>query len=81
MIEDIAHGLAFVARWNGQTEGAHPFSVAEHSLLVEDIYGRLFPERAGPLAAGGAHPRCARICDRRHDQPGEGRYRPGLCGA
>jgi 5'-deoxynucleotidase YfbR-like HD superfamily hydrolase len=42
-IEDIAHGLAFVARWNGQTEGAHPFSVAEHSLLVEDIYGRLLP--------------------------------------
>ena len=34
-IEDIAHGLARVARWNGQTDGEHAFSVAEHSLLVE----------------------------------------------
>ena len=34
-IEDIAHGLARVARWNGQTDGAHIFSVAQHSLLVE----------------------------------------------
>jgi 5'-deoxynucleotidase YfbR-like HD superfamily hydrolase len=38
-IEDIAHGLARVARWNGQTIGAHPYSVAEHSLLVEQIFG------------------------------------------
>ena len=37
-IEDIAHGLAFVARWNGQTKGDHPYSVAEHSLLVEEIF-------------------------------------------
>ncbi len=37
-IEDIAHGLAFVARWNGQTIGDHPYSVAEHSLLVEEIF-------------------------------------------
>ncbi len=36
-IEDIAHGLARVARWNGQTMGAHIFSVAQHSLLVETI--------------------------------------------
>jgi uncharacterized protein len=36
-IEDIAHGLARVARWNGQTEGAHIFSVAQHSLLAEMI--------------------------------------------
>jgi uncharacterized protein len=36
-IEDIAHGLARVARWNGQTEGAHIFSVAQHSLLTEVI--------------------------------------------
>ncbi len=36
-IEDIAHGLARVARWNGQTKGPHPFSVAQHSLLVEAI--------------------------------------------
>lgn len=43
-IEDIAHGLAFVARWNGQTAGDYPYSVAEHSLLVEEIYGRLVPD-------------------------------------
>ena len=36
-IEDIAHGLARVARWNGQTIGAHIFSVAQHTLLVEAI--------------------------------------------
>jgi len=36
-IEDIAHGIARVARWNGQTDGAHIFSVAQHSLLVETI--------------------------------------------
>lgn len=36
-IEDIAHGLARVARWNGQTQGDHPFSVAQHSLIVLDI--------------------------------------------
>jgi uncharacterized protein len=39
-IEDIAHGLAFVARWNGQTRGDWPYSVAEHSVLVEQIYSR-----------------------------------------
>ncbi len=37
-IEDIAHGLAFVARWNGQTKGDFAYSVAEHSLLVEQIF-------------------------------------------
>jgi len=36
-IEDIAHGLARVARWNGQTSGAHIFSVAQHTLLVETV--------------------------------------------
>ncbi|MGB0497341.1 MAG: YfbR-like 5'-deoxynucleotidase [Rubricella sp.] len=40
-IEDIAHGLAFVARWNGQTVGEWPYSVAEHSLLVEEIFGAM----------------------------------------
>lgn len=40
-ITDIAHGLARVARWNGQTHGDHAFSVAQHSLLVEDIFSRL----------------------------------------
>jgi 5'-deoxynucleotidase YfbR-like HD superfamily hydrolase len=47
-IEDIAHGLARVARWNGQTKGAHAFSVAQHCLLVErltsEINPRLTPE-------------------------------------
>ncbi len=42
-IEDIAHGLAFVARWNGQTLGDYAYSVAEHSLLVEQIFFRLTP--------------------------------------
>jgi 5'-deoxynucleotidase YfbR-like HD superfamily hydrolase len=39
-IEDIAHGLAFVARWNGQTRGDFAYSVAEHSILVEQIFSR-----------------------------------------
>lgn len=42
-IEDIAHGLARVARWNGQTTGAHAFSVAQHVLIVEDIAHALNP--------------------------------------
>lgn len=42
-VEDIAHGLARVARWNGQTKGAHAFSVAEHSVLVEAICKELQP--------------------------------------
>jgi 5'-deoxynucleotidase YfbR-like HD superfamily hydrolase len=44
-IEDIAHGLARVARWNGQTTGAHIYSVAQHTLLVEEIGRR----RAGDV--------------------------------
>lgn len=44
-IEDIAHGLAFVARWNGQTRGDWPYSVAEHSLLVVDIFARIAPDQ------------------------------------
>ena len=42
-IEDIAHGLSFVARWNGQTKGDFAYSVAEHSLLVETLFGRISP--------------------------------------
>ncbi len=42
-IEDIAHGLAFVARWNGQTLGDWPYSVAEHSILVEELFARAQP--------------------------------------
>lgn len=43
-IEDIARGLARVARWNGQTSGDHAFSVAEHSVIVEHIFGTLNPK-------------------------------------
>ncbi|MFN3970071.1 MAG: HD domain-containing protein [Gemmobacter sp.] len=58
-VEDIAHGLAFVARWNGQTRGDWPYSVAEHSLLVEDIFGRQNP----------AQPACWRLAALLHDAP------------
>jgi len=52
-IEDIAHGLARVARWNGQTKGEHAFSVAQHCLLVERLVKDLRPSatRALRLAA------------------------------
>ncbi len=43
-IEDIAHGLARVARWNGQTSGDHAFSVAEHSVVVEKLFSILNPK-------------------------------------
>ena len=43
-IDDIAHGLARVARWNGQTLGAQAFSVAQHCLVVEDLVRRLQPD-------------------------------------
>jgi 5'-deoxynucleotidase YfbR-like HD superfamily hydrolase len=43
-IEDIAHGLARVARWNGQTTGDHAFSVAQHSVVVEEIVAHIEPE-------------------------------------
>lgn len=42
-VEDIAHGLAFVARWNGQTFGDFPYSVAEHSVLVEQLFSAANP--------------------------------------
>jgi len=52
-IEDIAHGLARVARWNGQTKGAHIFSVAQHALLVEALARGKAPrlDARGRLAA------------------------------
>lgn len=43
-IEDIARGIARVARWNGQTKGDHAFSVAEHSVVVECIFAKLNPK-------------------------------------
>lgn len=42
-VEDIAHGLARVARWNGQTIGEHAFSVAQHSVVVEEIAAHIKP--------------------------------------
>ncbi|NLS03005.1 HD family hydrolase [Rhizobium sp. P32RR-XVIII] len=39
-LSDIAHGLARVARWNGQTSGNHAFSVAQHCIVVEEIFRR-----------------------------------------
>ena len=50
-IEDIAQGLARVARWNGQTRGDHAFSVAQHSLLVEALMARREADPRWHLAA------------------------------
>ena len=58
-ITDIAHGLARVARWNGQTRGDHAFSVAQHSLLVEALFCEILP---------GASPE-ARLAALLHDAP------------
>lgn len=58
-IADIAHGLARVARWNGQTRGAHAFSVAQHSVLVERLVSDLSPRLA----------REARLMALLHDAP------------
>ena len=62
-IEDIAHGLARVARWNGQTQGEHAFSVAQHSLLVEEIAARLM------TATAAAPPKAWRLAALLHDAP------------
>lgn len=43
-LSDVAHGLARVARWNGQTVGDYPFSVAQHSVLVLELFRALNPE-------------------------------------
>lgn len=58
-ISDIAHGLARVARWNGQTHGNHAFSVAQHSLVVEKIYSLL----------SGGHNAQWRLAALLHDAP------------
>jgi 5'-nucleotidase len=51
-LDDIAHGLARVARWNGQTQGSHIYSVAQHALLVEALARAKVPrlDRSGRLA-------------------------------
>ena len=54
-ISDIAHGLARVARWNGQTFGDHAFSVAQHCLVVEEIFRRCHGEAPGDLLAALLH--------------------------
>src|ERR1700738_2282427 len=51
-LEDIAHGLARVARWNGQTKGAHIYSVAPHCLLVHDAPEYVVGEMISPFKAG-----------------------------
>ncbi len=71
-IEDIAHGLARVARWNGQTRGDHAFSVAQHSLARRSDRSHLDAKLDAAVAARKPSARCARICDRRHDQPVQG---------
>ena len=58
-IADIAHGLARVARWNGQTRGPEVFSVAQHSLLVEAIFSAQAP----------AAPRAEKLGALLHDAP------------
>ena len=57
-IADIAHGLARVARWNGQTMGEHAFSVAQHCLLVEDIAGVIARSPDAERRRGGWPPSC-----------------------
>ena len=76
-IEDIAHGLARVARWNGQTDGPHIFSVAQHSLLVETI-ARARVRTRPPPSPRRAAARCARIRHRRHDLAVQGDHRRQL---
>ena len=58
-IDDIAHGLARVARWNGQTVGDFAFSVPQHCLFVEQIATARRP---------GASPR-DRLATLLHDAP------------
>jgi uncharacterized protein len=66
-IVDIAHGLARVARWNGQTMGEHAFSVAQHSLLVEEIAVHLFS--ADPSPEIRSCPPVWRLAALLHDAP------------
>ena len=79
-VEDIAHGLARVARWNGQTKGAHIFSVAQHALLVEALARAKVPrlDRSGRLAVL-LHD-APEYVDRRHDLAVQGGDRRQLQG-
>ena len=79
-IADIAHGLARVARWNGQTSGAHIFSVAQHTLLVEAVMREQMPRVDVTLPARRAAARRAGICHRRHDLAVQGGARRRLQG-
>ena len=79
-IADIAHGLARVARWNGQTSGAHIFSVAQHTLLVEAVLRQQKPRIDAQLPARGDAARCAGIRHRRHDLAVQGGARRRLQG-
>ena len=54
-ISDIAHGLARVARWNGQTHGDHAFSVAQHCLVVEEIFRRCNGDNGQPCLMALLH--------------------------
>ncbi len=60
-IEDIAHGLARVARWNGQTVGKHALSVAQHSVIVEQIADKLNHEQRSPSPNWGPQQRLAAL--------------------
>jgi len=70
-IEDIAHGLSFVARWNGQTIGEYPYSVAEHSLLVEEIFTELNPKADPKWQLMALLHDAPEYGDRGHDQSGQ----------
>ena len=71
-IEDIAHGLAFVARWNGQTHGDFAYSVAEHSLLVEALFRRIAPRAPAKWCLA------ALLHEQQLDRTQRGRNRPLL---
>ncbi len=79
-VEDIAHGLAFVARWNGQTEGDWPYSVAEHSLLVEDIFARMNPGISARWRLAALLHDAPEYVIGGYDQPREGRRWPAISG-
>ena len=78
-IADIAHGLARVARWNGQTKGRRFFRSRSIRCWSRRSVAAIGPD-APPLAPRRAAARCARICDRRHDLAVQGGARRRLQG-